>query len=62
MCVNPLGRRGVIQVTVQLKLPLPVPEGYKLVFRASIKLKNGKVLYAKQFGIRGFPIVVPIAA
>jgi hypothetical protein len=49
-------------IKVQLKLPLNVPDGYKLVFRATITLKNGKVLYAKQFGIRGFPILVPIAA
>lgn len=46
-------------MTTQLKLPLPIPDGYKIVFRASITLKNGKKLFAKQFGIKGFPILVP---
>ena len=45
----------------QQKLALPVPEGYMVVFRAYITLKNGKKLFAKQCGIRGFPITVPIA-
>jgi hypothetical protein len=43
----------------QLNFGFPIPDGYVVVFRASITLKNGKVLYAKQFGIRGFPILVP---
>lgn len=42
----------------QLKLPLPIPEGYKLVFRPWITLKNGKKLFASQFGKRAFPLVV----
>jgi hypothetical protein len=45
----------------QLKLALPVPEGYTVIFRAWITLKNGKKLFAKQCGIRAFPITVPIA-
>ncbi len=45
----------------QQKLALPVPEGYTIIFRAFITLKNGKKLFAKQCGIRAFPIVVPIS-
>lgn len=44
----------------QLKLPLPIPEGYQLVFRPWITLKNGKRLFASQFGKRAFPLVVPV--
>ena len=45
----------------QLKLDFPqVPDGYQLCFRATITTKDGKTLYAKQFGIRGFPILVPL--
>ncbi len=29
----------------QLKLPLDIPEGYQIVFVASITLKNGKKIY-----------------
>jgi hypothetical protein len=32
--------------------------GYRLIFRAFITLKNGKVLYASQVGKRAFPIWV----
>lgn len=45
----------------QLTLPLPIPEGYQLVFRPWITLKNGKRLYAAQVGKRAFPLVVPVA-
>lgn len=45
---------------MQLKLPLPIPEGHKLVFRPWITLKNGKKLFASQFGKRAFPLVVPV--
>lgn len=44
----------------QLKLPLPIPEGYQLVFRPWITLKNGTKLYARQIGKRAFPLVVPM--
>ena len=44
----------------QLRLPLPIPEGYVLVFRPWITLKNGRRLYASQFGKRAFPLVVPV--
>jgi hypothetical protein len=44
----------------QLKLPLPIPEGYELVFRPWITLKNGKKLFASQVGKRAFPLVVPV--
>lgn len=42
----------------QLQLPLPIPEGYKVVFRAWTTLKNGKKLYASQIGKRAIPLVV----
>ena len=45
----------------QLKLPLPIPEGYQLVFRPWITLKNGTKLYARQIGKRSFPLVVPVS-
>jgi hypothetical protein len=45
----------------QLKLPLPIPEGYQLVFRPWITLKNGTKLFARQFGKRAFPLVVPVS-
>ena len=44
----------------QLKLPLPIPEGYQLVFRPWITLKNGTKLYARQIGKRAFQLVVPV--
>jgi len=44
----------------QLPLPLPIPEGFKLVFRPWITLKSGRRLYASQFGKRAFPLVVPV--
>lgn len=44
----------------QLTFGFPIPDGFKVIFRSSITLKNGKVLYAKQFGIRGFPLLVPV--
>lgn len=44
----------------QLKLDLPLPEGYEIQFRAFITLKNGRKLYAKQYGLRGFPIPVKV--
>jgi len=37
------------------KKPPPVRQG-NFIFRASITLPNGKVIYAKQYGIRAFPI------
>lgn len=40
----------------QLKLPLP-SDGYTVVFRPYITLKNGKRLYAKHYGKRAFPII-----
>lgn len=40
-----------------MKEPI-VPPGKKLIFRPWITLKNGKKLYASQFGKRVFPILV----
>ena len=39
---------------------LKIPEGYQLVFRPWITLKNGQRLYAHQVGKRAFPLIVPI--
>lgn len=38
---------------------LKVPKGHRLIFRASKKDKNGNTIYAKDYGLRGFPIVIP---
>ena len=32
--------------------------GYKLIFRPYIRFKNGKVIYARNYGLRAFPIWV----
>lgn len=45
----------------QLDFGFPIPEGYEVVFRPFITLKNGTVIWAKQYGKRAFPILVPIA-
>jgi hypothetical protein len=45
----------------QLDFGFPIPEGFEVIFRAFITLKNGTVIYAKQYGIRAFPILVPKA-
>ena len=33
-------------------------DGYHLIFRPWIRQKDGTILYAKQFGIKAFPIWV----
>ena len=38
----------------------PIPDGYTLVFRPWITLKNGKRLFASQVGKRAFPLIVPV--
>jgi hypothetical protein len=38
--------------------PPSKPEERTLIFRKSIRLKNGKVIYAWQFGLKAFPIRV----
>ncbi|MGN6728236.1 MAG: hypothetical protein ACTHJG_00160 [Rhodanobacteraceae bacterium] len=45
----------------QEQLPLPIPEGYVLVFRPYRTLKNGKRIYAKTYGKRAFPMLVKAA-
>ena len=42
------------------KKTLKVPPGFRLVFTAYITLKNGTRLYAKQKGLKAFPLLVPI--
>lgn len=36
-----------------------VPPGYRLIFRAWITDKNGNRIYARDYGKRGFPLLVP---
>ena len=36
-----------------------VPKGYRLIFRAWITDKNGNRVYARDYGKRGFPLLVP---
>lgn len=39
---------------------IEVPDGYKLIFRATRKdPRTGKVLHARQFGLKAWPILVP---
>lgn len=42
----------------QLNFGFPIPDGYKLIFRACITLKSGKIICAKQFGKKAFPLIV----
>jgi hypothetical protein len=39
---------------------LTVPKGFMLIFRASKTDKDGNKVYAKDYGLRGWPLVVPI--
>lgn len=43
----------------QLKLDLPLPDGYVLKFVASRMTKRGRI-YAKNYGFRAFPIIVKV--
>lgn len=38
----------------------PVPPGFKLVFRAWITGKDGKRKYATSYGLRAWPLLVPV--
>lgn len=44
----------------QLNFDFPIPEGHEIIFRASKTLQNGTVIYAKNYGLRGFPILIEI--
>lgn len=37
-----------------------VPAGYRLVFRAWYTDRNGNRVYAKSFGLRAWPLLVPV--
>ncbi len=39
---------------------LTVPKGFMLIFRAWKTDKDGNRVYAKDHGLRGWPLVVPI--
>jgi hypothetical protein len=43
----------------QLELDFPIPDGYKIAFRAWITVK-GRRIYAKAYGLRAFPILVKV--
>lgn len=43
----------------QLSFDFPIPEGMKLVFRPYRTLPNGQVIWAKHYGKRAFPMLVP---
>lgn len=39
----------------------PTPPGYKVIFRPWRKCpKTGKMLYARAYGIKAWPILVPV--
>lgn len=42
----------------QLSFPFELPEGYVVVFRPWITLKNGRRLYASAYGKRAFPLII----
>jgi hypothetical protein len=46
----------------QLDFGFPIPDGYQVIFRATITTKTGRTIFAKWYGLRGFPILVPLAA
>ena len=48
-------RRGVLVVVKKLE---DVPEGYQVIFRPWITLRNGKRLYAATCGLTAFRLVV----
>lgn len=53
--------KGVKAMTPKVKVVLPpIPPGHKLIFRAWKTDKNGNRLYARDYGKRGWPLVVPI--
>lgn len=43
----------------QLSFDFPIPPGMKLIFRPYRTLPNGTRLWARQFGKRAFPMLVP---
>lgn len=45
----------------QLDFGFPIPEGYELVFRATRTTEAGRKIYAKWYGLRGFPMLVKVA-
>lgn len=42
-----------------MSFDFPIPEGMKVVFRPYRTLPNGQVLWAKQYGLRAWPMLVP---
>ena len=42
-----------------MRNPQKVPEGYTVIYRPYITLRNGKRLYAAQVGLKAFRLIVP---
>ena len=42
------------------KKPATVPAGYQLIFRAWYTDKDGNRVYAKDHGLRGWPLLIPV--
>ncbi len=38
----------------------PVEKEYVTIFRSYITLKNGRRLYARHYGLKAFPIRIPV--
>ena len=41
-------------------IKLVVPKGYRLIFRAWKTDRKGNRMYARDYGLRGWPLLVPI--
>lgn len=35
-----------------------IPPGYKLIFRATIRTRSGRIIRASTYGLRAFPLLV----
>ena len=46
--------------TKQMSFDFPIPDGMKLVFRPWRTTAGGKVLWAKHYGLRAWPMLVPV--
>jgi hypothetical protein len=38
----------------------PIPAGYRLIYRAWYTDRDGYRVYAKDYGKRGWPLIVPV--
>jgi hypothetical protein len=56
---GPLRASHEVSKLKKVKKPLVVPPGMKIEFRAWTTTKDGKRIWAKWYGIKAFPILVP---